>query len=37
MMAAGMFLSQPAMQMRPSKDVAARDELDGVGDDLAAR
>ena len=35
MMLAGMFLSQPAMQTKPSKRVAAGDELDGVGDDFA--
>ena len=30
-----MFLSQPAMQTRPSKELPASDEFDGVGDDLA--
>ncbi len=34
-MAAGMFLSQPAMQTRPSKLFPPRHEFDGVGDDLA--
>ena len=35
MMAAGMFLSQPAMQTRPSKLLPRDDEFDGIGDDLA--
>ena len=34
MNAAGMYLSQPAMQTMPSKEVAAGDEFDGVGDDF---